>query len=360
MDEQKDTPKDDAPKEDALDNLDSLDMDDPKETSSSYDMPSQAPADALSRTPDDLEEEQAEKIASGEISDNPVEPEKKVSAFRQFLRRANLYLLSFLLIFVGAVIFGVVTYINSQKDPVEPTLGNQTLSEDALKQLANTDASVGNSSQTLTIQGNAVIAGQTLARGNLSVAGDIQAGGRVQAPNITVSGASNLATAQIQNLQVATNATIQGTTTTGNITVSGTSSFGGPMTASQITVTNLVLAGNATLQVPNHIRFTGPSPNRTINNAVLGGGGTASVEGSDTAGTVNINSGNNPTPGCFTRVIFQQAFSSQPRVTVTPVGSAAGNLGFYVERNTTGFSICTRNGAPGNQSFAFDYFVTGS
>jgi len=173
-----------------------------------------------------------------------------------------------------------------------------------------------------------------------------------------VSGTSNLGTAQINTLQVAQNAAIQGNTTMRDLSVSGTSTFSGPMTASQITVTRLILSGNATLQVPNHISFTGPSPGRSINNSVLGNGGTASINGSDTTGSVNINTGGSPAAGCFVQITFNQRFTNQPHVLITPVGAGAGQTQYYVTRTNTGFSICTNNAAPANSVFGYDYFVT--
>ena len=318
----------------------------------------QAPADALSMTPEELDKAQAEQAAANPTPDSTNPTEKKLSPFKRIFRKVNLYLLIFVLLFVVAGAIAVVNYLNSQKAPVEPTVASQELTEDALKDLANTDATVGGASQTLTIQGNAIIAGQTLMRGNLNVAGNIQSGGSIQGPSLTISGAANLGTTQANTLQVATNATVQGSTTLRDLNVSGTASFGGPVTASQITVTRLILSGNAVLQVPNHISFTGSSPGRTANGAVLGTGGSSSINGSDVTGTVSINTGNNPTAGCFVRINFQQTYTNPPHVLVSPVGNAAGQLQFYVDRNSSGFSICSANVANANQAFAFDYFVT--
>lgn len=320
----------------------------------------QEPADALSRTPDDLAEERAAKAAADtDLSGIDDElAEKKLPPLKRFFRKVNVYFLIFILVVIVAGVITVVMYINSQKTPTAADIANQPLSTDALKQLANTDASVGNASQTLTIQGNAVISGQTLARGNLNVAGNLQTGGSITAPNLTISGTSNLGTAQINTLQVGQNVAIQGSTTMRDLNVAGASSFSGAMTASQITVTRLVLSGNASLEVPNHISFTGASPSRSIDAGALGNGGSASVNGSDTSGTVNINSGNNPAPGCFVRLTFNQAFTKQPHVIVSPVGNAAGRTDYYVERDNRGFSICSANAAPANAAFAFDYFVT--
>lgn len=316
-----------------------------------------APADALSRTPEELADEQARQEAETPSATNAV-PVKKVSPLKQFFRKINLYLLVFVLLVVVAGAITVVNYLNSQKAGPTPTITSQSLTTDTLKQLANSDATVGNTSQTLTIQGNAIIAGQTLARGNLNVAGNIQSGGSLQSPNLTISGTANLGTVQINSLQVAGNTTIQGSTTVHDLNVAGVSSFSGAMTASQITVSRLILSGNASLQIPNHIAFTGPSPSRSINGSVLGNGGTALVGGSDTTGTITINTGNNPTPGCFAHLTFAQTFSNQPHVMVSPVGAGAGQTQYYVIRDNNGFSICTINAAPANQSFAYDYFVT--
>lgn len=319
----------------------------------------QAPADALSRTPEDLEQEQAEQAAAHpEANAADKSSEKKVSPIKQLFRKVNVYFLLFLLVTAISGLIYAVNYFNSQKAVPQPTIGTQTLSENALKQLANSDASVGSASQTLTIQGNAVIAGQTLMRGNLNVAGNFQTGGSIQGPSLTISGTSNLGTAQINSLQVATNTAIQGSTTLRDLNVSGTTSFSGAVTASQLTVSRLILSGNAVLQIPNHIAFTGPSPSRTINTGVLGSGGSASINGSDTTGTINVNTGGNPTAGCFAKINFNQAFTNQPHVIVSPVGSAAGQTQYYVDRSNSGFSICTANAAPANQVFAFDYFVT--
>ncbi len=342
MDSDKDKPEDQPPKE---------------ETSAgegqSTDNGQQAPADALSRTPEDLDEEAAAN--PGPTATEPAQ--KKVSAFKKIFRKVNLYFLIFIILVVVAGAIAAVTYINSQKPPVDPDIAEQVLDDKALRQLANTDASVGSTSQTLTIKGNAIIDGQTLMRGNLNIAGNLQTGGSIQAPQLTISGAVNLGQTQVNDLQVATNVAIQGSTTVRDLSVAGSSTFSGPMTASQITVSRLILSGNAELQIPNHISFTGPSPNRTTNGGVLGNGGSASVSGSDTSGSINVNSGNNPAAGCFIRVNFNQAFSNMPKVTITPIGSAAGALQFYVERDRNGFSVCTNNAAASNQSFGFDYFI---
>lgn len=318
----------------------------------------EAPADALSRSPEELAEEKASQTAANPQSVEVAE-QKKVSGFKRIWKKIDIYFLLFILVVIIAIIITSVAYLNSTKEVAQPGIENQQLTTETLKQLANSDATVGSASQTLTIRGSAIIQGQTLMRGNLNVAGNIQSGGSLQAPNLTVSGTSNLGTVQINSLQVASNTAIQGNTTLRDVSVSGTANFSGAVTASQITVSRIVMSGNAVLQVPNHLSFTGPTPGRSITAGVLGGGGSASVSGSDTSGTINVNTGNNPQPGCFIQVTFAQAFTAQPHVIVSPVGIGAGQMQYYINRTTTGFSLCTANAAPANQAFAFDYFVAG-
>jgi len=319
----------------------------------------QAPADALSRTPDELEQEQAEQKAARASTSTEQPGEKKVSPVKRFFRKINVYLLLFLLLIVVAGVVTAVNYLNSQKVETPPEIATQELTEDALKQLANTDASIGGSSQTLTIQGNAIIEGQTLMRGNLNVAGNLQSGGRIQGPSLTISGEANLGSTQINSLQVAQNTAIQGNTTLRDLSVAGTATFSGAVTASQLTVSRLTLSGDGVLEIPNHLSFSGPAPGRGDIGAALGAGGTASVSGSDTAGTVNVSTGGGTAAGCFVRVNFAQAFTTQPRVIVSPIGAGAGATQYYVDRNQSGFSICTSAPAPAGQTFAFDYFVAG-
>lgn len=319
------------------------------------------PQDALEKTNEEINEDiidataTAGSAAPGTSEDKPV---KKPSGIKVFFRKVNVYLLGFGLIVVVVGAVSIVSFLNSKKVPPEVAIASQQLNQEALKKLANADTTIGSAAQTLTVQGNAIFSGQVLVRSDLNVAGNIQLGGSLQAPSLTVSGKTNLAETQINSLQVAQNTSVQGTTTLSDLNVSGAASFNAPITASQITVTRLILSGNASLTVPNHIGFPGASPGRTISQASLGAGGTVSVNGSDTAGTVNISSGAAPAAGCFINLTFNVPYSNTPRVIVSPFGSGAGSLQYYVTKSATGFSICSNSAAPANQVFGFDYFVT--
>jgi len=295
----------------------------------------------------------------GAKSDSP-KPGKQPSALKKTLKRFNVYLLLFLLVVVIGVVVLVVSYLNGKKAPPSPSVASQTLTQSELKQLANSNATVGGSGQTLTVQGNAVFSGNVLVHDNLDVAGTIQLGSQLSIPQLTVSGTTNLASTQINSLQVANGTTFQGLVTIQNgMNVAGNSSFSGSVSIGSLTVTNLIMSGNAQLQVPNHVAFTGATPGRSVSFGVLGNGGSASVFGSDTSGTVNINTGNNPVIGCFITLTFTKAFTSTPHVLISPVGIGAEQSEYYVDNRTqTGFKICAAATPPPNSAFAYDYFIT--
>jgi len=292
--------------------------------------------------------------ATGKIVDK-VAAKKKLPFFKRLLHGTNIYLLLFILLLVIAGIIATAVYFSSKK-ATDNNVPTQTLTQDALKQLATSDVTVGQPKQTLSVQSNAVFAGKVLVRDSLEVAGTIQVGGSLNVPGITVSGNSIFEQIQInKGLSVAGDTSVQGQLTVSkNLAVGGGATFGGAISAPAVNVNSLQLNGNLTLT--KHIAAGGSTPNRS-NGDALGSGGTTAVSGSDIAGSVNVNTGSGTSAGCFLTVTFTTKYNSTPRVIVTPVGSAAANLGYYTNRTTSNFSICAANTPPTNASFGFDYFV---
>lgn len=331
------------------------------------------PSPSLEAQPDEVKSAPNTENGGGSVAATPQTPlgdpapnsaagkPNEPSAIKRALRQFNLYLLLFVFLLVIAGSIAFITFQKSQEKPPKPNIASQNLSTKDLQDIANSNATVGNTGQTLTIQGDAIINGESLLRSNLAVAGSLKLGGDVSAVNLIASGSANLGPTQANSLQVAGITTINGATTLqNNLNVGGSASIGSALSAPSITTTKLTISGNGGLSVPNHISFPGTTPARTsIDHNALGGGGSATITGSDTAGTIQINTGNGPQPGCFVTVTFARPFASTPHVIMTPVGSGAGKVQYYVTRTTTQMQICSDNSAPGNQRFAFDYFVAG-
>jgi cytoskeletal protein CcmA (bactofilin family) len=300
---------------------------------------------------------------SGEpaITDASADPSAKQAApnpfpHRSFIKRLwdklNVYLMLFIFVMVIAV-GALVSLTIKGREQADQTASTQELSPDTLQQLANTDVTVGKPKQILTVQANAVFAGAALIRDNLEVAGALKLGGDLSLPNLLVSGTAKLNDVTATNLTVANSLNVMGTLALkSGISVSGQSNFNGGIVASSVTTGSLQLNGE--LKLTHHIAAGGTIP-VIVKGTAVGGGGTVSLSGSDTSGSITINTGSAPPAGCFATITFSKTFTNTPHVIVTPVGSAAAGLDHYITRSSTQFVLCSANPAPPGQTFGFDY-----
>lgn len=279
-----------------------------------------------------------------------------VERFRNRLKSVNLYLLLFVFVLVLVAAIAVIAYRQGSHSSSNGPISSQPLDQKALEELANTDATVGSSAQLLNVQSNTFFAGKVLVRDTLEVAGQLRVGGSLSLSGVTVSGSSSFDQVQVnKNLAVGGDTSLQNSLTVQkNVNVTGNGSFGGTLSAQRLTVSSLQLSGD--LNLTRHITAGGPTPSRS-NGSALGSGGTSSISGSDTSGSITINTGNGPSAGCFLTVNFTNKFNSTPHVLLTPVGSSAAALNYYVNRSTSSFSVCSTNAATANSNFGFDYFI---
>ncbi|MFA5003720.1 MAG: hypothetical protein WC498_00360 [Candidatus Saccharimonadales bacterium] len=311
-----------------------------------------APVTAGSESLESLESPASSDSSSESVTPTPKPPHSGL--LKRLFSKFNIYLLLFILVLSVATAVIVVAFLLNKRDNTTQ-VKTQSLSQDALKQLANSDVTVGAPKQILNVQSNAVFAGKVLVNGGLEVVGPLQVGGSLSLPGISVSGNSIFDQVQVKTLNVANDSSFQGQLSIQkNLSVVGSGTFGGILSAPQITANTLTLNGN--LNLTHHITVGGATPGRN-NGGALGAGGTSSVGGSDSAGSININTGSGAVAGCMITVLFTQKFNATPHVLLTPVGSSAGGLAFYVNRDTSSFSICTASPPPSNASFGFDYFV---
>lgn len=289
-------------------------------------------------------------------SEAPKQPPKNI--FARIKSGMNIYLLLMIGVLLIAVAIVLVTYLTSKKISGTSSLSSSSLTQNALEQLANSDANatVGTTNQVLTVQSSSIFAGKVLMRQDLEVAGNLTVGNTLTINDISVSGTAQIGQLDVsQDESIGGNDSIQGSLTVGKgLQVNGPGLFSGQITAPQITTPNLQISGD--LVLTHHLVTGGTTPNSTDGGA-LGGGGTTSVSGDDTAGSVNINTGSSPTAGCFITITYRASFNTVPHVIVSPIGYDAGLVGYYVTRNLTSFSICGTTAALPNANFGFDYFV---
>lgn len=329
------------PKPDAADDsLDSLDA--PANT------PTEAPAAGPAPAPAGGDKKDGKPAATPATpaADSPGEHVK--SSF-------NIYFIIFIVLVVAAI--GIIFYAVStgKKSANTEQAKAPSLTSQQLAALKGNTTLVGDAKTTLDVQSNSVFEAQVLVRNDLSVAGALKVGGTLNLPSITVGQNGTFGSLQVGNtLGVNGNTTIQGTLTVQKtLSVSGGASFGS-LNVGTLSVTSMQLNGD--LGVARHIVTNGTQVSRSPGTA-LGGGGTVSVSGTDTAGTITVNTGGSPPPGIFVTVNFAQKFGTVPKVIISPVGVVAGSVTYYVNRTVNGFSVGCATAPPAGASFAFDYFV---
>ncbi len=282
----------------------------------------------------------------------PPDPGRKPGVLRLAeFKRLYAWLFLLVLILAAAVVYVTVKWAKApSSDQNGPT---QSLSAQQLAALAANTTNVGTSSQTLNIQSNTIFDNQVLLRQDLQVAGSIKVGGSLTLPSITVGGTSTLSRLAVSStLSVAGNTTVQGQLTVEkSLNVAGAATFTN-LSASRLNVSNLQLAGDLTIS--RHLLPSGGNPGKS-NGGSLGSGGTASVNGGDSAGTVTINTGGSPSSGCFINVTFAHKFSATPHIVISPANRSGAGLSYYTTRTTSGFSICSANTPSSSTTYIYDY-----
>ncbi len=164
-----------------------------------------------------------------------------------------------------------------------------------------------------------------------------------------------------RNLEVNGNATFRGSSTTaGNAVVGGSLSVGGQLSAGSINVgalnvTNLVASGNLTFG--GHIIPSGSTPIARASSA--SSGGSVTVTGNDTAGTVTIAMGEGQLQiGELAIITFRTTFTGTPKVQITPITGDTAALRYYATRSADHFTINTVSLPTRDTNYTFDYHVT--
>ena len=263
------------------------------------------------------------------------------------------------LVSVGSI--GGYYYSQSKKPKPSnsPTVSN--LTSDEINKLSEVGTSLGNNGQTLNIGADTIFRSKIDVGGDLSVGGHFNANGPVTLSELNITGTTALSGLNVgSNLTVAGLATFQkGLSVTGlvgvngNLNVSGATSVNA-LNAATIAVQTISISGPLTI---GHLHTQGPAPAISAGTAV-GGGGTVSISGNDTAGTVNINTGGSPPAGILCTITFRATYNTTPHVLLTPLSGASASTPTYVTRSGGAFQIHTDAAPPAGSNLSYDYLVT--
>lgn len=310
---------------------------------------------------------------SNQEADPAATTKPKAKGFKAILGKVNIYLLLFILVVVIAVAAYIVLYFMNKRE-TEIRLETTRITEETLEQLKTSDAIVGDPQQILTIESNAVITGKVVMRDTLDIAGALRIGGALSIPSIQAAGSGSFGSLSTNDLQAGGNAAIGGIldvvgtvtmgenlTVAGSINAGGRLDVGGPATIGG----NLNVDGTISARGINfdqisitRINITGANPGVSVGGAA-GSGATASVNGTDTAATVTINTGGSTGTGILATINFTGAFNSNnPHPVITPNGPGCSGINYYITNVTANqFSIATSSAAPAGATCRFNYIV---
>lgn len=288
-------------------------------------------------------------------------------------RRADI--LSTVFTFVGAlvaagVIFGIYAYVTRVKTPVAKAPTVTSLDKADLTKLSGffDGNSAGNASQVLTINSSSLFKNRVAVSSDLKVVGGLQVSSTTALADLTVDKTATLGVTNIRGqLVVAGPVNFQspaqfgaGSTTNGNLAVTGNGSFGGSLSSGTMNVRDISVTG--TLTLAGHLSISGQTPGVSALSGA-GPGAGASVEGTDSAGTVTINTGtipnfSTPFPGAqLVTINFKSAYPRVPHIVITPIGQSTGALEYFIIKSATGFIIGTASKPASATSYAFDFWV---
>jgi hypothetical protein len=87
-----------------------------------------------------------------------------------------------------------------------------------------------------------------------------------------------------------------------------------------------------------------------------GVGATASVNGNDAIGQINIETGTDPSPGSLVHIKFITPYATQPFVLVAPIDQPPPT-GWYTTVDQNGFDIWVGTAPNADTDYPFSYFV---
>jgi hypothetical protein len=271
---------------------------------------------------------------------------------------------SIITLFIFLIGLGILAgYYYSQSKKVKPTAkapNIQTLTPSEINQLGSIGSNLGTTNQVLNIGADALFRGKANVVGDLTVGGHINANGPATLSQLDITGTTTAAGLSVgSNLGVTGTTTLQKaltvnalTTINSGLTVSGQISAGS-ISAGSISVSSISITGPLSV---GHLVTSGPTP--FFASGADGSGGTVSISGNDTSGTININTGTGPIANAvLMSVTFRGSYGTTPHVQLTARTTGAAQAEAYVIPTSTGFRVLANTPLSG-LPLSFDYLVT--
>lgn len=288
----------------------------------------------------ELPRESTEVLATPPSASSNDPGKRKSTVSRKTLIKVVGSLLVFIFILFLASSFFVKREVEKIKQPVPVTINTQSLDNGTLNKLTVQAGPENQTTQQLTIEPETLFKSSVEVQGSLKAQGDLEVGG---------------------NLNVRGTTTLQGAVgINSNLAVRGSLSVGGTLTAPSLNIGNLGatnINASGSLSFGGHLIPSGSVP--SAKPSLAASGGTVTISGNDTAGTVTITIGGGAVQTSEMAIItFATRFTTTPKVQLTPINAAASALNYYATRNAGFFTIETSTVPSNGAQYVFDYLVT--
>lgn len=254
------------------------------------------------------------------------------------------------LVVLGILVGATSLFLAFRKTPAPAkratniTINTQSLDNGTLNKIAAKGGSDSTVNQQLTINPSTLFKNDVAVQGSVIINKNLQVNGHTTLQNgVTITG----------NTTITGNLTANNASLGGNLTVSGQISALS-LNVGSLTISSVNLSGD--LDFAGHIVPSGHAPSAKA--SVAAGGGSVSIEGNDTAGSVTINVGNSPATGELVIISFQHAFNTTPHVQLTPVNAAGASLQYFATQSPTFFSVNSANKPAAGSTLVFNYLVS--
>ncbi len=268
---------------------------------------------------------------------------------------------------INALVIGFVLKSHNKSTGLA-SKGQVSLSASDLNKLGINRSTLGSTNSLLTVAPDAQFKGKLAVEGNTAIGGTVIINGKLSGTDasLTQLEAGNVSVAQLnvngngtlntlnlrKDLAVSGVTQLQGALTLNNsAAISGNLTIGGTLSVNTFSARSLTSVSNFT--VGGHIITGGPTPGVSRGGAT-GSNGSVSISGNDASGALSINIGVGAISGTLINVSFVTAYGSIPQVVITPVGVGAN---FYLSNLTAnGFSVAVTSGLPPG-GFVMNYIV---
>ena len=246
----------------------------------------------------------------------------------------------------------VTTYMNLSW--YDPSAFGTTLQSATIAPAGSQAAAITGSSPAGALLGTADLATNLKVAGDAVVGGNLITAGDITAKDLAVTGTVTAAGITTSVLSVSGDATLSG-----GLNVAGPTALANLAVGGEAVLANLAVAGDTALG--GHLKTVGQTPTITASGAA-GKDATASISGTDLAGTITITTGSAGLgAGALASISFAKSYSSSPNIVVSPHGSNAALLGpFLADYDASHFSLGVARPPAAKQTYVFTYIVVES